>query len=141
MISNNELKDRIKEKGLRATFQRLLVLKILVETDSHPNAEYVTKKVQLESPSVSTGTVYHILETFVEKKIINKIGSSDNTARYDAITKQHHHIYTETDNTVTDYFDEELNELIKSYIEKKGIPEFEIKDFQVQFFGNKLSHK
>jgi Fur family transcriptional regulator, peroxide stress response regulator len=55
--------------------------------------------------------------------------------RYDAIVESHHHIYCSDSDRIEDYFDNELNELLEAYFEKKKIPEFKVEDIKLQIIG------
>lgn len=65
-----EYRERIKSVGLKATPQRISVLKVLSETDEHPSAEMLMDKLKNEGSIMSVGTIYNILETFEEKGLI-----------------------------------------------------------------------
>jgi len=39
--------------------------------------------------------------------------------RYDAIIKNHHHLYCLKSDRIEDYFDEELDEIIEEYFKKR----------------------
>ena len=136
MIKDDKIKKIITESGLRITFQRLLVLKYLANTDTHPTTEQIVEYVKKTHPNISTAAVYNILDTFVEKGIVKKV-ITGTAMRYDAITKKHHHIISEENNKVIDHFDEELNALIENYIKQKDFNGLEITDYNIQFITKK----
>ncbi len=136
MFSEEEVREVLSESGLRVTYQRLLVLKFLKNTDTHPSADEVVEYVKQSHPNISTAAVYHILDTFVEKNIIKKIVSVDNKMHYDAITEKHHHVIDQNGN-IFDYFDEELTEMLSNYFKNKNINGGSIKDYNIQLFINK----
>ncbi|HHB52756.1 MAG TPA: transcriptional repressor, partial [Saprospiraceae bacterium] len=105
----------LKDAGLKVTPQRVAVLKVLIDNDRHPSAEEIIKSVLDEHPSISVGTIYNILDTFVEKELIVKIQTKDSVMRYDPIVKVHHHIYL-TNNEIIDYFDDKLTSMVKEYL-------------------------
>jgi Fur family peroxide stress response transcriptional regulator len=55
--------------------------------------------------------------------------------RYDGILEIHHHLYSSETETIKDYHDIELDELIRKYFENKQIDGFEIEEFVVQIKG------
>lgn len=126
--------SQIKTAGLRVTPQRLIVLQALHEID-HPTAEQIAKRVRQTHPNIATGTIYKILETFVEKEIIRKVETSSDIMRYDAILKAHHHLLNEDGDRIEDYFDDELYNLVKDYLNKSDITGFQLSDIKIQLIG------
>jgi len=64
-----------------------------------------------------------------------KAKSDKDKMRYDAILEKHHHLYCFESDRIEDYFDDELNQIIEDYFEKKKIQSFEIEDIKVQIIG------
>lgn len=86
-------------------------------------------------PNIAVGTVYKILETFVQKGIITKVKTDRDIMHYDAVMENHHHLYCSESDKIEDYFDDELDGLIKDYFEEKDIPNFKIEDIKLQIKG------
>ena len=132
----DELIDRLKKKGLKVTPQRIVVLEVLVDNDTHPNAESIIKKIRKRHPTISIGTIYNILDTFVENDIISKLQTDDNVMRYDPLVFEHHHIYMKNSDKVVDYFDENLTELVKDYLkDKKELSGIDIESVKINIIG------
>ena len=55
--------------------------------------------------------------------------------RYDAVMERHHHLYCSESDRIEDYENEELNEMLEKYFEKKKIPDFNIEDIKLQIIG------
>lgn len=111
--------DMIRGAGLKATPQRVGVLKVLSEMTSHPSAEMLMDSLESQGYIMSVGTIYNILETFSEKGLILKLKDNQEVMRFDANTKFHVHIYNENDNTICDFFDAELELLLSDYFKGK----------------------
>ena len=117
-----EYRERIKSVGLKATPQRISVLKVLSETDEHPSAEMLMDKLKNEGSIMSVGTIYNILETFEEKGLILKLHDHNEVMSFDARTGFHVHIFNKKTNQIEDYFDNDLEVLLKDYLKDK-LPE------------------
>lgn len=128
------LQDRLKEAGLRVTPQRIAVLSALMDSN-HPTAEQISVKVRTSHEHIATGTVYKILEVLVEKGIIHRVDNRGEAMRYDAILEEHHHLQSYNGEQIEDYFDEELNQIVKDYLSSKEISGFEISDIKIQIIG------
>jgi len=138
-----EIRNRLKDSGLRVTPQRIAVLSALIESDKHPDADQIARVVRAQHPNIAVGTIYHILDNLVQKGIINKVQTEQNVVRYDAIIEPHIHLYSGEENRIEDYFDEELIELIENYLAENRINGFEIKKIKLQLVGafrNKLNN-
>ncbi|MDP2089857.1 MAG: transcriptional repressor [Flavobacteriaceae bacterium] len=135
----NEIKQKLLEKGLKVTPQRLAILQALMTHKNHPTAEMIIEYIRYNHPNIATGTVYKILEVLVEKELIRKVQTEKDIMRYDAIMDKHHHLYCSESERIEDYVDSELDELLEAYFIKKGIPDFKIEDIRLHLNGKFLN--
>lgn len=82
---------RCREAGLKVTPQRVAVYAMLASTDTHPTPEVIYSTIRQEIPSISLGTVYKILDLLTERGLLRRVATSNQAARYDARTDDHHH--------------------------------------------------
>jgi Fur family peroxide stress response transcriptional regulator len=137
----SEIRTRLIEKGLRVTPQRVAIYDAILKLRNHPTAEEIIAIIKKDQPHIATGTVYKVLDSLVENKLIRKVKTERDIMRYDAITENHHHLYCAESDRIEDYFDTELNEIIGNYFIKKGIPDFEIEDVKLQIIGKFKKNK
>jgi Fur family peroxide stress response transcriptional regulator len=130
------IKNRLKEHGLKATIQRLAIYDSLLNTKKHPSAEDIYNVVNDKHPGISLSTVYNTLEIFVSKNLVKKVSNDFGSVRYDAILEPHHHMICENTNTITDYYDAELDTLLKDYFDKKELDNFNIDEIKIHIKGN-----
>jgi Fur family peroxide stress response transcriptional regulator len=140
-MPDNKLIEILARNDLKITPQRIAVLEVILNLDFHPSAEDIIEYIRLNFPNVPIGTVYKILDAFEKKGIIRRIKTDKDTIRYDAVSEQHHHLYSDKSDRIEDYFDEDLNRLLNNYFKKKKIPDFEILDFKVQIMGKFTENK
>jgi len=131
----SEIRNKLMEKGLKVTPQRIAILEAILKLNNHPTAENIIDYIRKNHPNIATATVYKVLDALVDNELIIKVKTDRDFMRYDAIIEKHHHLYSAESDRIEDYFDSELNELIDDYFEKKGIPNFEIKDIKLQVIG------
>lgn len=129
-----QLEERIRQAGLKVTPQRLNVLNILMESD-HPTAEEITGIIRQKYASISTGTIYHILDVFVENGIIRKVPNEGESMRYDAILEHHHHLLDSESGAIRDLFDDDFSKLVNQYFEEHPVEGFEISDVKINLLG------
>lgn len=135
-IATEELRHRIAEKGLKVTPQRVNILNAVYALDNHPTAEQVKDYIRKENPNIATGTVYKVLETFVENQLIRKVKTDRDILRYDGLVEQHHHLYCSTCDVIEDYVDKELDELLQNYFKNKLFDGFTVENIVLQIRGN-----
>lgn len=128
--------EKLSEKGLRVTPQRVAIFDAIMTMNNHPTAEKIIDFIKENYPNISVGTVYKVLESFVEKELLKKVKTDKGVMRFDPILKNHHHLYCLESDRIEDFEDEELDKMITDYFIKKGIKNFTIQDFKLQITGN-----
>ena len=81
-----------------------------------------------------------MLDTLVENKLVKKILTEEDIARYDAVTEIHHHLYCHESDRIEDFMDDKLNQVLQDYFKRKKIPGFTIEEIKLQIIG-KFSEK
>ncbi|HSH52638.1 MAG TPA: transcriptional repressor [Bacteroidales bacterium] len=130
-----DLHNIMHNKGLKITPQRLIVFEAVVSLGKHPSTEKIIEHIKQNHPHIAKGTVYKILDTFVEKGILKRVKTDKDVMRYDHDLERHHHLYSTDSDRIEDYYDEDLNRLLEQYFEKKKIKNFKIEDIKLQIIG------
>jgi len=134
----NKAKDIISEGGLKFTHQRMVIYDSIVNMENHPTAEHVFEAIKTQNPSISLGTVYKTLETFVNAGIIRKFIDNKGVMRFDAILEAHSHLYCKKTHEITDYQNKELEIMLKGFFDKHQIKDFEIEEISIVIKGQKV---
>lgn len=136
----NVIKTKIIQQlntcGLKITPQRITVLEVLVKSTDHPTAESIHKQVIETIPGISVTTIYNTLDTFVDKGLVRRVKTDADVMRYEPVTEHHHHLYCYDSDRMEDYFDDELDNLLRNYFERKKIKNFIIKEIRLQVMGD-----
>ncbi len=135
-----DIKKKLSEKELKITPQRLSILEAIYSIN-HPTADDIIKHIRQKHTNIATGTVYKVLETFVKKGLIKKITTDKDVIRYDGIMAHHHHLYSSETTFIDDYMDNELDQLLKDYFQKKKIDHFDIEEITLQIKGDFTNKK
>lgn len=114
----------------RLTPQRMMILRLLREDTSHPNAEDIFRRVRAEYPGVSLKTVYNTLDLLNEKNMIQELVIEPRKKRYCPDPAPHHHFLCTSCKKVVDIFQD-----IPVRIEKKLLKGFRIDNNQIVFRG------
>jgi Fur family peroxide stress response transcriptional regulator len=134
-MANKTVIQILSDNNLKVTPQRTAVLEVIMNLKNHPSAETIAEYLKINFPHMPLGTVYKILDKFVQLGIIEKINTNADVARFDAVKEKHHHIYCPEEERIEDYYDDELYNLLDNYLKKKKIPGFVIEDFKLQITG------
>ena len=139
-IENNdeiidELKKIVKQKGLKYTEQREIVLNILLKAQEHLTAEEVYNHVKKEYPNSNIGiaTVYRALSFLEEVDLIASITFGTDGKKYESNAKSHHdHLICTTCGKIIEFIDDEI-EKRQDKIAKKN--KFRITSHSMQLYG------
>jgi len=130
-----EIRSKLGEKGLRVTPQRVAIYNAILKLNNHPTADEIFTFIKKDQPHIATGTVYKVLDSLVENGLILKVKTEKDIMRYDAIMENHHHLYCVDSDKITDYYNDEIIEILADYFGKNEIPDFEIADIKLQIKG------
>jgi Fur family transcriptional regulator, peroxide stress response regulator len=89
--SQTLLANALSATGLRATRQRLAVLRLLRATEGHPTVLELHRLLGSEHPNLSRKTVYEILDSFVREGLAACVTDGGEPYRYEARTSPHYH--------------------------------------------------
>lgn len=131
----NEIRNKLSEKGLKVTPQRLTILGAIYKLGSHPTADNIIEYIRQDNPNIASGTVYKVLDTLIENKLIKKVNTEKGIMRYDGIMENHHHLYCTENDVIEDYTDEELDNLLQKYFKNHKIKGFNISEIALQIKG------
>lgn len=104
-----EFVDACHRQGVKATHQRTEILRELVATQEHPDAETIYTRVRRRIPTISLDTVYRTLRLLEDKGVIARVGSIRDRTRFDPNTDRHHHFVCEECGMIGDFYSEVLD--------------------------------
>lgn len=96
-------------RGLAVTHQRVLIFEALMQSRQHPSPEEVFERVHKKIPSISLGTVYKNIRTFIDQGLLREVSLHHGSARLEVNLRPHHHLVCERCKTIID-LDEEAVE-------------------------------
>lgn len=141
-INQKKFKEMLKEKGLKVTNQRLLVLEVLAEhKDRHMTAEDVYELVKEDYPEIGLATIYRTLQLLLEMQLVDRINLDEGCVRYEIGESfdgeaegkhHHHHLICKTCGKILPFKDDLLDELERQIEEETG---FHVLDHELKFYG------
>jgi Fe2+ or Zn2+ uptake regulation protein len=89
---DTELAELLRERGLRATSQRVVMHRLLRDRNRHVSAEELLSEASERLPGVSLPTVYATLELFEQLGIVRRVNDGGGTLLWDTRSDTHHHM-------------------------------------------------
>jgi len=140
-ISIAQIKDKLVEKGLKVTPQRIAILEAIYTLNNHPAADMIMDYIKDRHPGIASATVYKVLDALEENQLIRKVKTDKDIMRYDGIMENHHHIYCSESEEIKDYQNEELDQLLATFFQKNGINDFKVEGIKLQIHGRFLNQE
>lgn len=88
-----EASEILKCAGISPSYQRIMVLSSLLETDEHPSADMLYKRLRSNVPAISRATVYNTLNLLVDKGVIRSLRTAESETRFDSVSEMHSHFF------------------------------------------------
>jgi Fur family peroxide stress response transcriptional regulator len=129
------IRHLLEEKGLKVTPQRISVMEAVHALGNHPTADAVLAYVRRSHPNIASGTVYRVLDVLVDKQLLRRVKTERDAMRYDGILEKHHHLYCAESEKIRDYWDEELDNMLEAYFNRKKIQGFHVEEIKLQING------
>lgn len=130
-----ELRRIVKQKGLKYTEQREIILSVLLQADDHLTAEEIYNQIKKDYPDSNVGiaTVYRALGFLEEIDLIASINFGAEGKKYESNTKSHHdHLICTECGVIVEFVDDEI-EKRQEKIAKAN--KFKITDHSMQLYG------
>ena len=139
MVDNEEiieeLKKIVKQKGLKYTEQREIVLSILINAEDHLTAEEVYNQIKEQHPDTNIGiaTVYRALSFLEEVDLIASINFGTDGKKYESNAKSHHdHLICTSCGKIVEFLDDEIEKRQERIAKKNN---FKITSHSMQLYG------
>jgi Fe2+ or Zn2+ uptake regulation protein len=130
-----EFKQILKKHSLKATPQRLAVHEAMMEL-GHACADMVTEAIAKKGTTkVTVASVYNILTNLAMLGIYDYRLSSNNKMYFDVNTFGHMHLYDKENHVFKDVIDEELLNMIQSYLGRKRFKGYKVESVDIQIIG------
>ncbi len=134
---------RFRQRGLRFTEPRRMILDVLSGTSKHLSAEDIYMQIHQQYPIMGLTTVYRTLDLLEKMGIIAKFHFGDGRSRYELVRNHqkpghHHHMVCTNCKQIIDYDDfveEEVDLLKKVEIALAHKHGFQITGHVIQFYG------
>ncbi len=125
-------KETLKEKGLKATPQRIAVHEAMLKL-GHASADMVAEQLAKAGITrITIASVYNILSTLADLGIYSRRLSSNNKMYFDVNTFKHIHLYDRTSNSYKDVLDDELISIIEERFKGRRFRGYTVEGIDIQ---------
>ena len=101
-MSDKSVIEYLSDHGIKASVQRIGVMRYLMEHLTHPSVEEIHGALQGKIPTLSKTTVYNTLRLLVEQGAARMITIDERTTKYDADCSRHAHFLCSACNCIVD---------------------------------------
>lgn len=124
--------DRLRERGINPSAQRVAVAEYVLHTDEHPSADQVWTRVKQQFPMISRATIYNTLNLFVDKGLLRSFALTEGKVVFDPNTEDHHHFIDERTG--------EIHDIPWDAVDVRGLDDldgFEVREYRVVVWGTR----
>ena len=128
------LTDFIKEKGLKQTSQREIILRVFLEAPNHLSVDEITRRVQDVDRKIGASTVYRTMKIIVECGLASESPVLSGKACFEKAFQRelHDHLICKGCGGIQEF----SNSLIQAALEKVSREfGFEMRDRKVEVYG------
>ena len=141
MSQMEEYKKVLKSHSLKATSQRLMVHKAMLEL-GHASADMVCEKIgRDQGGSISVASVYNILTQMAMLGVYQHRLSSNNKMYFDVNTFKHIHLYDSVNNEYKDVMDDELVALVENHLKDRRFRGYKVDTVDIQIICHPSTRK
>jgi Fur family peroxide stress response transcriptional regulator len=102
-MNDQQLITKLHSKGYKVTPQRLAICKLLLSSKNHPSADQIYQEVKKTYPTISLATVYFTLDLLKDLGLVQELGFSERSSRYDPNTSPHINVICPKCGKIYDY--------------------------------------
>ena len=129
----DDFRRRCKEQGLAFTFQRQVIYEAVADSRAHPTPELIYEQVRQRIPSISLGTIYKNVRTFLDSGLLKEVTLHHGSLRLESNLTAHHHLVCSSCKAI---FDIEESAVEPVQLPKIELPAgFSIKQCRMEFVG------
>jgi Fur family transcriptional regulator, peroxide stress response regulator len=127
-----QFRTQCRQGGLALTHQREIIYRSLIEMEDHPSPEAIYERVREQIPSISLGTVYKNLHTFLEAGMLREVSLHHGSLRVDPNTTPHHHFVCVRCKSIIDLQEADLEPV---RLRRRLPPGFQVERYNVEAQG------
>jgi Fur family ferric uptake transcriptional regulator len=108
------LEDTLQSNNIKITEQRKKILKVIFDSEDHPDAEEIYQRVQKVDNTIGLATVYRTIAVLEENNLLERVVfDQDKRARFEIkdVKKHHHHLIDMKNGKIIEFCSEAFEKL------------------------------
>ncbi|MCT7376145.1 Fur family transcriptional regulator [Chelativorans salis] len=131
---NKDYEERLRRAGVRITRPRQVILRILSETEDHPDAMEIFNRATEVDPSISLSTVYRTMKLLEEMGAIHRHAFEGGRSRFEQAGGHHDHLIDIDTGDVIEFHSRKIEALQDEIARSLG---YEIVHHRLELYGRK----
>lgn len=128
----------LRRKGVRITRPRQIILRILSETEDHPDAMEIFNRASEIDPSISLSTVYRTMKLLEEMGEIHRHAFEGGRARFEQAGGHHDHLIDIDTGDVIEFHSRKIEALQDEIARSLG---YDIVHHRLELYGRKRQRR
>ena len=128
------LLEKCVAQNIRITPQRQTIIKVIEESEDHPDVDQLYRRSVEQDDTISIATVYRTVKLLEEAGVIERLEFGDGRARYEESGEHHEHLVDIETGEVIEFYDEALETMKEQIAERMG---YELVDHRLELFVRK----
>ena len=128
------LLEKCVSQNIRITPQRQTIIKVIEESEDHPDVDQLYRRSVELDDTISIATVYRTVKLLEEAGVIERLEFGDGRARYEESGEHHEHLVDIETGEVIEFYDEALETMKEQIAERMG---YELVDHRLELFVRK----
>ena len=128
------LLEKCVAQNIRITLQRQTIIKVIEESEDHPDVDQLYRRSVELDDTISIATVYRTVKLLEEAGVIERLEFGDGRARYEESGEHHEHLVDIETGEVIEFYDEALETMKEQIANRMG---YELVDHRLELFVRK----
>jgi len=111
-VSDSFIINALREKGYKATSQRIAICRLALSSREHPTAQRIYTEVKRLHPTVSVATVYKTLQVLKEIRLVQELTFPQSETRFDSNVSPHVNVLCLQCGSVSDVNDQVIRNVV-----------------------------
>ncbi len=129
------LLEKCLSHNIRMTQQRQTIIKVIEESDDHPDVDQLYLRSVQADDTISIATVYRTVKLLEEAGVVERLELGDGRSRYEEAGEHHEHLVDVETGDVIEFYNAELEDLKEQIARQMG---YELIDHRLELYGRKL---
>ena len=132
------LLEKCLNLGLKMTDQRRVIVKVLSESEDHPDVESVYRRASKIDKRIGIATVYRTIKLFQDNNLLEKHEFKGFSSRYETVRENHHPLIDIPSGNVKEFRNTLIDAMQKQMAKELG---YDLVDYRLEIYAIPSKHK